>query len=88
MALPQVAPFIPGILRPPQERIHFPSLPQANLSCEWTGIKPEEVLLLLASSPRVQEAAVLDQQGLLRKFGSRWTVEGALRDCKSGFCRL
>ncbi|KAI6163062.1 hypothetical protein EDD17DRAFT_1477213 [Pisolithus thermaeus] len=80
MTLPQIAPFTPGVLRPPETQIAFPDLSAAELPCEWSVVKSEEVLVLLASSKSVQEATALDQQGLIRKLGSKWTVEGALWD--------
>ncbi|KAI6130397.1 hypothetical protein EDD16DRAFT_1882443 [Pisolithus croceorrhizus] len=60
MTLPQIAPFTPGVLRPPETQIAVPR-------------SSEEVLVLLASSKSVQEATALDQQGLIRKLGSKWT---------------
>ncbi|KAI6034388.1 hypothetical protein BKA83DRAFT_89793 [Pisolithus microcarpus] len=80
MTLPQIAPFTPGVLRPPETQIPFPDLSAAELPREWPVVKSEDVLVLLASSKSVQEATALDQQGLHRKLGSKWTVEGALRD--------
>lgn len=80
MTLPQIAPFTPGVLRPPEAQIPFPDLSEAELPREWSGVKSEEVLILLASSKNVQETTALDQQGLIRKLSSKWTVEGALRD--------
>ncbi|KAI6047443.1 hypothetical protein EDC04DRAFT_3102476 [Pisolithus marmoratus] len=80
VTLPQIAPFTPGALRPPEAQIPFPDLPETKLPYEWSVIKSEEVLVLLASSKSVQEATALDQQGLIRKLSPKWTVEGALRD--------
>lgn len=82
MTLPQIAPFTPGVLRPPEERIPFPDLATTDPLPKWSGLRSEELLMLLASSNKVQEATTLDQQGLLRRLHAKWTVDGALRDCK------
>lgn len=82
MTLPQIAPFTPGILRPPEAKIPFPVLTAADSLPKWSGVKSEEFLLLLASSKKAQEATTLDQQGLVRQMNVKWTVDGALRDCK------
>lgn len=80
MTLPQIAPFTPGILRPPEAKIPFPVLTAADSLPKWSGVKSEEFLLLLASSKKAQEATTLDQQGLVRQMNVKWTVDGALRD--------
>ncbi|KAG6333667.1 hypothetical protein ID866_5425 [Astraeus odoratus] len=80
VTLPQLAPFTPGVLRNPETEAPFPVLTEMDLLDDWTGIKSEDVLVLLASSKSVQEATALDQQNLLHRFGARWTVEGALRE--------
>ncbi|KAL4076113.1 hypothetical protein J3A83DRAFT_4089467 [Scleroderma citrinum] len=78
--LPQIALFTPGVLRPPQAKIPFPDLTETGSLPEWSGVKSEEFLMLLASSKKAQEATTLDQQGLFRRLNAKWSVDGALRD--------
>jgi len=82
MTLPQIAPFTPGVLRPPEAKIPFPDSTASDSLPKWSGIKSQEFSVLLALSKKVQEATTLDQQGLVRRLNAKWTVDGALRDCK------
>lgn len=43
-------------------------------------VEPEATLPALASSARLQAITGLDEQGLLRRFTMKWTVENALKD--------
>ncbi|KAG8218633.1 hypothetical protein J3R82DRAFT_4297 [Butyriboletus roseoflavus] len=79
-ALPQVAAFIPGVLRPPEEQVMFPPVTESEMVAEWSHVNAEEALSLIASNKNVQEATGLDRQGLLRRMTTQWSAEAALKD--------
>ncbi|KAF9226605.1 hypothetical protein BS17DRAFT_800622 [Gyrodon lividus] len=78
--LPRIAPFTPGVLRPPEEQVMFPPATEEEDEVPWSHVNAEEALSLLVSSKNVQEAAGLDRQSLLRRFTAKWTAEAALRE--------
>lgn len=80
--LPQVAKFTPGVLRPPEEQVAFPSATELEVVDEWSHVDAEEVLSLIVSCKNVQEATGMDRQGLLRRLTAQWSAEAALKDCE------
>lgn len=79
--LPELEESDPGTFGPPRQQILFSSIDGGLTAESITGIDMEAVLLLLSSSPHIQDAVGLDEQGLLRRLARHWTAEGAISDC-------
>jgi hypothetical protein len=79
--LPESVPSEIGVYHPPREAIRFPLAKADSPNVSWSGINAEIALMAIVSSPNVQQATVLDKQGLLRRFSKKWTADLALKDC-------
>jgi hypothetical protein len=81
--LPDLDPIPATRLHPPETPVNFPTAFDLFKADSCGIIDPEITLTALASSCGLQAITGLDRQGLLRRFMIEWSVEGALKDCKS-----
>ncbi|TRM67653.1 hypothetical protein BD626DRAFT_564571 [Schizophyllum amplum] len=66
-----------GMYHSPREPVVFPNV-EADIM--WHGVDAQSAIMSLISSANVQRATGMDQQGLLRRLGAKWTADAVLLD--------
>ncbi|KAG8743360.1 plasma membrane localization protein [Ceratobasidium sp. 414] len=83
--LPDLPPPHEDLLHPPEMAVDWPELELPNFGESSTSTKafidPQVVLRALAASEHVQNLSGLSEDEILRRLGSEWSVDIALKNC-------
>ncbi|KAG8685243.1 plasma membrane localization protein [Ceratobasidium sp. 394] len=83
--LPDLPPSHEDLLHPPELAVDWPELELPNFGESSTSTKafidPEVVLRALAANEHVRNLSGLSEDEILRRLGSEWSVEIALKNC-------
>lgn len=90
--LPDLPPPHEDLLHPPELAVDWPEQELSNLGESSNSnkpfIDPEVALRALAANEHVQNLSGLKEDEILRRLGTEWTVEMALKNSKQRYCSL